>query len=271
MRYFQLKTNIRSLRGSIIRSSGSDLTNDYHEEIFERDTKVWKKTNVLDMIFGGFVDDSYGKTWEECLEVVNVLTEDEAFAVLGLPGDHVELTQRNRIAKEMANFRLLIENGASISDIAYKIAELGHCFLEGCQYDYAEVCKIDHIRTVGRIIHVDEAIAVDETVAVAYLHDTLEDTLITADDLRTAGISEDVIKAVIAITKTEDTNYFQYIKDVKENSLSRVVKIADLKHNMDLTRLPVITEKDVTRQAKYVSALAQLLDVKISQDTNIFR
>ncbi len=98
----------------------------------------------------------------------------------------------------------------------------------------------------------------DEMLAVAWLHDSIEDTSITYDELNTK-FGKTVSDAVDAISKRSGENYDDYLVRVKENSTTCLVKIADLKHNADLTRLPKITEKDVARQHKYQKVIQFLL------------
>ena len=69
-------------------------------------------------------------------------------------------------------------------------------------------------------------------VSAAWLHDVIEDTDITAQDLRDKGVDPDVIEAVKILSKTDDVSYLDYILAVSGNWLARVVKIHDLKHNM---------------------------------------
>lgn len=97
----------------------------------------------------------------------------------------------------------------------------------------------------------------DEMVAVAWLHDSVEDTEITLNDL-SRYFGDTVSDAVFAITKVKEEPYDKYLSRVKANPIARLVKIADLTHNMDLSRLPVVTEKDLVRQEKYVKAKAFL-------------
>lgn len=96
-----------------------------------------------------------------------------------------------------------------------------------------------------------------EQKTVALLHDVVEDTDITLEDLRKEGFPDEIIEAVDAITKTED-DYEKYIQRVKTNALATAVKIADLKHNSDLSRLKTVTEKDLKRLEKYKKALEYL-------------
>jgi (p)ppGpp synthase/HD superfamily hydrolase len=98
----------------------------------------------------------------------------------------------------------------------------------------------------------------DEAKAVAWLHDVVEDTSVTFDDLRAAGLSESVIEAVNAITKRDNEDYETYLARVAANPLAKAVKLADLTHNMDTSRLKVITENTKVRLEKYKVALAKL-------------
>ena len=95
----------------------------------------------------------------------------------------------------------------------------------------------------------------------ALLHDIIEDTELTLSDLRNFdfAFSDEVIEAVKAITKDPNEDYFEYIYRVKKNPIATAVKIADLKHNLDLSRLSEVTDKDRRRAAKYRKALKILV------------
>lgn len=99
----------------------------------------------------------------------------------------------------------------------------------------------------------------EASVIVALLHDVIEDTDITYDDLRKEGFSEKIIEGIKGVTKIEGEDYMDFVKRAKQNEISRKVKIADLRHNMDLTRLEIVTERDLIRQEKYKKALEYLL------------
>ncbi len=93
---------------------------------------------------------------------------------------------------------------------------------------------------------------------VALLHDVLEDTAVTANDLRSAGFTEEIIQAVKVLTRESNEDYFEYIRRIKVNPLARQVKIADLKDNLDVTRLSTFTPTDQQRVQKYLTALKVL-------------
>lgn len=93
---------------------------------------------------------------------------------------------------------------------------------------------------------------------VGLLHDIVEDTEFGLNDLVTMGYPDEIVDAVDALTKREGESYEDYLNRVKENPLAIRVKLVDLKHNMDLTRLPVITEIDERRNKKYFRATGVL-------------
>jgi (p)ppGpp synthase/HD superfamily hydrolase len=95
-----------------------------------------------------------------------------------------------------------------------------------------------------------------EEKVVALLHDIVEDTPITLDDLRKT-FSEEIVQAVDAMTKQENTEPFiGYLKRAKANPIARKVKIADMIHNSDLSRLPFPPrEQDIQREEKYQVAI----------------
>lgn len=100
---------------------------------------------------------------------------------------------------------------------------------------------------------------------VALLHDVLEDTDATEKDLISLGLKTEEIEAIKLLTKPREEDYFSYIKRVAENPIARKVKMADLTHNMDLTRLNTITEKDIRRKEKYENVYRFLKETEHSE------
>lgn len=133
----------------------------------------------------------------------------------------------------------------SVVDKAHEIAKEAHFG----QVDKAGLDYIKHPETVAAFV------ASEEEKIVAYLHDVIEDTDVTLEDLRNQGFSEKVLTAIDILTKKKGQDYQTYLEIVKENELARVVKLADLRHNSDLTRLSKVTSKDLKRQEKYQSAI----------------
>ncbi len=100
----------------------------------------------------------------------------------------------------------------------------------------------------------------DDEKIVAVMHDIVEDTDITLDDLRNEGFSGEVIDAIECVTKREGEDYQSFIDRIAHNPLATKVKLADLEDNMDLSRLSDVTEKDLERVEKYKKAKEQLLN-----------
>ena len=90
-----------------------------------------------------------------------------------------------------------------------------------------------------------------EEKIVAILHDVMEDTDYTAEDLRREGFSEEILGALLYLTHRDGENYMEYIERICENPLAVKVKYADLQDNMNLSRIPEPTEKDLARLEKY--------------------
>lgn len=120
------------------------------------------------------------------------------------------------------------------------------------QFDKAGIDYIEHP------IFVASQVDSEEEKAVALLHDVIEDSSVTAEELLNAGLPETVVTAVQILSKKKGQDYQTYLKTVKSNPLARVVKLADLKHNSDLLRLETITDKDLERLEKYKKAIDYL-------------
>lgn len=138
-----------------------------------------------------------------------------------------------------------------LTRLASKIAYKAH---EG-QTDKAGVPYIFHP------IHIAEQMDNEESCIVALLHDVVEDSNITLEYL-SKYFNEDIIEALRILTKEENDDYVEYIKRVKTNKLATKVKLKDLEHNMDLTRLDEITDDDRNRSKKYSDAIRYLEDVE---------
>lgn len=113
---------------------------------------------------------------------------------------------------------------------------------------------------IEHLLFVANKMETEEEKIVALLHDIVEDIEgITLDTLRQMGYSEKIVKAVDAMTKRKGEDYEDYLKRVKQNPIARKVKLADIKHNMDLSRIENPTEKDYERiEKKYKKALKLL-------------
>ncbi|MDP9513847.1 GTP pyrophosphokinase [Pseudomonas protegens] len=93
---------------------------------------------------------------------------------------------------------------------------------------------------------------------VAVLHDVIEDSPVTLEQLRGEGFSEEVLLALAALTKVEGEDYSGFIRRAAQNPLARRVKRADLAENSDLSRIPEPSEDDRRRLEKYRQAIQYL-------------
>ncbi len=99
----------------------------------------------------------------------------------------------------------------------------------------------------------------EKTTVVALLHDVLEDTDITEEDLRNYGFAEEIISTLLLLTRNDEEDYFAYINKIKKDPDARAVKLADLKHNSDLSRLDSVDQNALKRFEKYQTAIRLLL------------
>lgn len=122
------------------------------------------------------------------------------------------------------------------------------------QYDKAEN---DYI---GHPLRVMDMGKTEKEKIVGVLHDVVEDTEWTFAQLAAEGFSQEVIDALQCVTKlSENENYDDFIERVKKNPLATAVKINDLSDNMDIRRLPYLSDKDVKRLKKYLKAYKKLI------------
>lgn len=106
-------------------------------------------------------------------------------------------------------------------------------------------------------VALDDTLTDSDEKIIAILHDILEDTDVTEEDLLNFGFSQDIVDTISLLTKPNDMDYFDYIRNIKSsgNVIAFWVKVADLKHNSDLSRLNNVTQKDIQRVHKYKKAL----------------
>lgn len=106
--------------------------------------------------------------------------------------------------------------------------------------------------------HLAEQMTDETTTIVALLHDVVEDTDYTLQDLSDMGFSEEVTDALALLTHEKSVPYMDYIALIKKNPVAKTVKLADLRHNSDLSRLDSVDEKALARREKYLEATALL-------------
>lgn len=131
---------------------------------------------------------------------------------------------------------------------AIEIAKIAH---EG-QVDKLGECYIKHC------IRVMDAGTNDNEKIVGILHDVVEDTNITLEDLKNAGFDEAVIEAIDAITRRENETYSSYIDRVSTNQIATVVKLNDLKDNLNLLRFIEVKSEHLSLLNRYIIAYKEL-------------
>lgn len=106
--------------------------------------------------------------------------------------------------------------------------------------------------------HLAEQMQTEETTIVALLHDVVEDSDYTLQDLQEKGFSKAVVDAVALMTHGDGVKYMDYVRAIKKNPIAKAVKLADLRHNSDLSRMDQVTEAVLERRNKYLEAIALL-------------
>ncbi len=108
--------------------------------------------------------------------------------------------------------------------------------------------------------HLAEQMETEETVCAALLHDVVEDTDMTFEKLAEHGFGEEIISALRLLTHDDNVPYMDYVREIKKNPIAKAVKLADLRHNSDMTRLDIIDEYALRRAEKYKQAMEMLSD-----------
>ena len=106
--------------------------------------------------------------------------------------------------------------------------------------------------------HLAEQMTGEEAVCAALLHDVVEDSHYTLEDLAALGFPQVVLEAVELMTHDPAVPYMDYVAVIGKHPIARVVKLADLRHNSDLSRLDTVTDRDRMRAEKYMAAIALL-------------
>ena len=113
---------------------------------------------------------------------------------------------------------------------------------------------------IGHPLRVMEMGKTEEEKIVGVLHDVVEDTDWTFEKLEAEGFAPEIIASLKCVTKlSENENYDAFIERVRKNPLATAVKINDLTDNMDIRRLPYLSDKDVKRLKKYLKAYKKLI------------
>ncbi len=114
-----------------------------------------------------------------------------------------------------------------------------------------EIYILHPLRLMNKMDH-------DYERAAALLHDVIEDSYYTSEKLKEYGIPDEVIEAVLCLTKNQGETYEEFIERVRQNKLAKAVKKADLEDNINILRLKKLEQKDFDRLKKYHSAWNKL-------------
>lgn len=125
-----------------------------------------------------------------------------------------------------------------------------------------EICLNSHAGQVDKAgmpyhLHPERVAArcsTDAETIVALLHDTIEDTEVSTEDLLSKGFSQEIVDAILSVTKRKGENYEDFVARAKQNPIGRIVKIHDLEDNMDIRRLDTLSDESVARLRKYLKA-----------------
>ncbi len=112
---------------------------------------------------------------------------------------------------------------------------------------------------LNHLIEVANQVSGRDAVIVALLHDAMEDQGVTTRFLMNQGFEQTIIDAIVLLTKTGH-DYDTYIRAIKSHPLARIVKLADMRHNSELSRLTTVSEKDLLRREKYLRSIQLLED-----------
>lgn len=108
--------------------------------------------------------------------------------------------------------------------------------------------------------HLAEQMDSEIAVVCALLHDVVEDTPLSLQDIAEMGFPREAVEVLALLTHEEGVPYMEYVQKIKHNPIARQVKIADLQHNSDLTRMDTVDEWAQRRNAKYSEALRILTE-----------
>lgn len=145
----------------------------------------------------------------------------------------------------MSEFKILI--------VAEYVANMAHFG----QVDKAGVDYIQHPIKVASLVDGE----IEKICAL--LHDVMEDTEFPESSLRIL-FGDEIVDTLLLLTHRDGESYEEYIEKISESELATKVKIADLTHNSDLTRLKEVTEKDLKRYEKYQKSI-EFLKSKIKE------
>ena len=111
---------------------------------------------------------------------------------------------------------------------------------------------------ISHPMRVMEKMMLEDEKIVAVLHDIVEDTNITLQDLKDRGYSDYIVNSIDCLSKRDGESYDKFVERTMTDTMASYVKLADLEDNMDLSRLKTVTEKDKARHKKYKKVHARI-------------
>ena len=157
-------------------------------------------------------------------------------------------------SRKVARFleSLLVYFMSNLNTLLQKAIDLAHQ-AHAQQVDKGGQPYINHpLRVMAKMETLQEKI-------VAVLHDVVEDSDLTLEDLLVQGFPADIVDSIAALTKIAGEEYETYLQRVMENAIALRVKIADMTDNLDISRIPHPTAKDWQRLNKYQQILPRLI------------
>ncbi len=157
-------------------------------------------------------------------------------------------------SRKVARFleSLLVYFMSNLNTLLQKAIDLAHQ-AHAQQVDKGGQPYINHpLRVMAKMETLQEKI-------VAVLHDVVEDSDLTLEDLLVQGFPADIVDSIAALTKIAGEEYETYLQRVMENAIALRVKIADMTDNLDISRIPHPTAKDWQRLTKYQQILPRLI------------
>ena len=175
------------------------------------------------------------------------------------------------VIDKMYDMTLVFTGGASVDRVASiereqsELEDICECSFEELYQKALDIATKAHSGQtdrgghpyIGHPLHVAAHVDGKAEKIIALLHDVVEDTDVTIKDLEQV-FPKLITDAVNKLTHRKDKNYLEYIIALKENEYARRVKIADMKHNMDISRIPEPTDRDKERVRTYAKYLAIL-------------
>ncbi len=234
-----------------------------HQNLFKL-TAIYRADNVLR--YPSLVNMGFKKETNEAREAYIEFQGDGSVSIK-LMDEDLECTMNGKTLSEMKDaFQQKVHHQFGPGDIHYEYDGISHEKKNQDLYEKAlELCLVKHAGQVDKegkpyLGHIARVAGefYDECAVIGLLHDIVEDTDVTPDELLQKGFTKEIVDAVVAITRKEDESYETYIERVGKNELARKVKMADLEDNMNIRRLPQITEDDLARLNNYVNAWRHL-------------